>query len=88
MLIFANLGIVGVDLDDCLSDAGELEPWAAEIVERLGSYSEISPSGKGLRIFVNGRLPHNALGRKSGKLEIYCGKRYLTVTGRAWEGEI
>ena len=80
-----ELGLVGIDLDDCLSDAG-LEPWAAEIVHRAASYTEISPSGRGLRIFVRGKLPGDTLGRRKGKLEMYAGKRYLTVTGRAWKG--
>ena len=35
----------GVDLDDCVGDAQRLHPAAAEIVERLASYTELSPSG-------------------------------------------
>jgi len=70
--------LVGVDLDDCVGDE-LIEPWAAEIIEQLGSYSEISPSGKGLRIFIRGQLPEG--GRKKGKVEMYESGRFLTVTG-------
>ena len=42
----------GIDLDCCIDPAtGEIEPWAVEIIERLGSYTEVSPSGTGLKIF-------------------------------------
>ena len=45
---------------------------------------EVSPSGKGIRIFVKGTLPED--GRKVGKVEMYQNKRYLTVTGRPLPG--
>ena len=41
--------LCGVDLDDCHED--RLEPWAEAILERFKSYSEISPSGKGVKVF-------------------------------------
>jgi putative DNA primase/helicase len=74
-----DIGIVGVDLDHCTKD-GELEPWAAEIVERFSSYTERSPSGEGVRIFVKGSLPSGR--RKKGNVEIYNSGRYLTCTGQ------
>jgi len=43
----------GVDLDKCRDPAtGLLEPWAIEIVETLDSYTEVSPSETGLKIFI------------------------------------
>src|SRR5829696_9141524 len=49
---------VGIDLDEAIdNDTGELKPWAAQIIERFGSYSEISPSGRGVRIIARGELP-------------------------------
>jgi putative DNA primase/helicase len=77
-----DLGLVGIDLDHCMKN-GTLEPWAAEIVHKVGSYAEISPSGEGIRIFVLGRLPGGIDGRKRGKVEMYASGRYLTVTGNA-----
>ena len=42
---------VGWDLDDCRnSETGVIEPWAQEIIDRLNSYTEISPSGTGIRL--------------------------------------
>ena len=74
---------VGVDLDDCIDEEGEVADWAGATLELLDSYTEISPSGQGLRIFVRGELPNG--GRRSGRTEIYSEKRFLTVTGRHLE---
>lgn len=70
----------GVDLDRCREPAsGRIEGWAKAIMRRLDSYTEISPSGTGLRIFVRGTLPPH--GRRKGKIEVYCQARFLTITG-------
>lgn len=38
------------DLDDCRDpENGEVAPWAMTIIEKLGTYTELSPSGKGIR---------------------------------------
>ena len=43
----------GVDLDTCRDPAtGRLDPWAADIVARLDSYAEVSPSGTGVKVFL------------------------------------
>ncbi len=70
----------GVDLDGCLDpETGEVEPWAAEIVEDLGSYTELSPSGTGLHLIVRATLPEGR--RRNGKVEMYDRGRFFTVTG-------
>jgi putative DNA primase/helicase len=70
----------GVDLDSCRdSETGELEEWAAEIVQKLGGYAEASPSGKGVHIIVLGKAPN----KKRGKVEAYSSERFFTMTGRA-----
>ena len=76
--------VIGVDLDHCITATGTLEPWAAAIVAKLDSYAEISPSGAGLRIFLQGQLPEG--GRKRGNVEMYDRGRFLTVTGNHVEG--
>src|SRR5262245_1339165 len=74
-------GLVGVDLDKCRDpDTGVLDPWAQQVVEALQSYTEARPSGRGVRIFVLGRLP--PAGRKKGPFEVYETGRYVTVTGQ------
>lgn len=74
--------IVGVDLDDCRNpDTGEIDSQVQEIIKLFGSYSEISPSGTGIRIFCRGKLPPKD--RRNGRYEIYdkSSPRFLTVTG-------
>lgn len=70
----------GVDLDHCRTIRGHLEPWAAEIVKRLNSYTEWSPSGDGLHILVKASSPAGSGRRKQG-IEIYNSGRYFTITG-------
>src|SRR5208337_4316993 len=43
--------IGGIDLDTCRAVDGTLAPWAAEVVARIGSYTEVSPSGTGAKVF-------------------------------------
>jgi hypothetical protein len=77
-------GLVGIDLDHCRDpETGAIEAWAREILGDTQSYTEISPSQCGLRIFVRGSLPDGR--RKQGPLEMYDRARYLTVTGQRLE---
>ncbi len=41
----------GVDLDTCRNDDRTLAPWAVEVIDRLDSYIEVSPSGGGMKVF-------------------------------------
>jgi len=50
-------GIGAIDIDNCIK-SGIVSELATEIVERVGSYTEISPSGKGIRvIFTLKKVP-------------------------------
>lgn len=82
LILAEDYGLTGVDLDACL-DGTEILPWAAEIVAELASYTEVSPSGTGLRVFCKGKLPPGR--RKKGPVEMYETERFLTVTGRSLE---
>ena len=42
--------LAGIDLDNCRHN-DSLTPWAQKIIERLGTYTEISPSGSGVKLF-------------------------------------
>ena len=57
---------------------GEIEPLMKEIIERLNSYTEITPSGKGFHIIVKGRLTGGGINRG---IEIYDRTKYFTFTG-------
>jgi putative DNA primase/helicase len=78
-------GYVGVDLDHCRDpEAGHIESWAQEIISQLNSYTEITPSGAGVRVWIKGTLPSQ--GRKKGNIEMYTTGRFFTVTGQHLEG--
>lgn len=72
--------ITGIDLDHCIRPDGTLEPWAAEIVALGETYTEVSPSGTGLRMLVRGKVPASVKADLIG-IEIYRDLRYLTITG-------
>jgi putative DNA primase/helicase len=75
---------IGVDIDKCVVD-GKTNTFSTEIIDTLDSYTEFSPSGKGIHIIIKGNLPQNVIGtgRKNTKhgLEIYSYGRYFTFTG-------
>lgn len=73
-------GIVGGDLDNCVTE-GAVDSWAEEIVNKVSTYTELTPSGNGLRFFARGNLPGR--GRKKGNVELYTTHRFLTITGHA-----
>ena len=69
---------VAIDLDGCVEPSANLAPWARDIVAVLDTYTEYSPSGKGLHLWTRGQLPAGR--RRSGQIEMYCQGRYMTVT--------
>jgi len=79
--------IIGSDLDHCRDPvSGEIDEWAWEIIRLINSYTEISPSGTGIRIFCYGKLPPGR--RKNGNVEMYdqSSPKYLTITGHHLPG--
>lgn len=88
----AGDGLVFVDLDHALDDAGQVKGWADPLVNHLTStYMEVSPSGKGLHAFLVSELPRaeGVTGARvappgatgSEKIEVYADRRFSTVTG-------
>jgi hypothetical protein len=78
-------GLIGVDLDHMLDEStGELNARALAIIKACDSYTEWSPSKKGLHIIVRGTTKTN----KSDKVgvEIFCGSQYFTFTGEHYSG--
>jgi putative DNA primase/helicase len=68
-------GLVGIDLDHTSLHLGEMQ----RIVDLLDTYTEHSPSGDGIRMFVHGHLPPGR--RRRDWVEMYSERRFLTVTG-------
>jgi len=90
--VFNGDGIFGLDIDGCRNpETGELSELAQTIVATFGTYSEISPSGMGIKLFGRGTLPEGK-GRKVNlpdgqhELELYDRGRYFTVTGQTVDG--
>jgi hypothetical protein len=77
--------LIGIDFDHCRDpETGKIGEWFAAWIEALDTYTELSPSGTGIRMFAWGRLPPQ--GRKRGPVEVYQHHHYLTVTGQHLDG--
>lgn len=82
-------GIGAIDIDNCIENS-VINDMATDIIARTGSYTETSPSGKGIRIifnlkndFVYDKNLYYINNQKKG-LEIYvpgATHRYVTITG-------
>ena len=85
--------LVAFDVDDCRNpDTGVIDPWVMDLIKKSGTYSEITPSGKGLRLIGTGSggnlLRKQKVPAAPGvSLETYrkCNK-YITVTNQHLEG--
>jgi len=77
-------GLVGIDIDNCVTN-GVPSKASLVVMEAIGcSYIELSPSGTGLRGFGYSKAPEGAVGIFMGiQVELYMDKRYLTVTGHS-----
>jgi hypothetical protein len=80
-------GMVGVDFDNCLDQHQNVihSHVAAEWLPRLNSYSEISPSGRGVKVWLKANLEFDGkTGRRDARqgAEIYRERRYFTLTGQ------
>ena len=71
--------LVMIDLDHSFDRATQTitDPQAAEIVQSLNSYTELSPSGTGLHILSYGQLPGKGI---HTAIEMYGQDRFTTIT--------
>ncbi len=78
----------GVDFDGARDPVtGDLEPEATAEVARLDTYTERSPTDRGLHAIVRAdRFPHDGSGNKRGNREAYWHSRFFTFTGRPIKG--
>jgi hypothetical protein len=84
----------GIDLDDCIDPATGEFIWGKSIVDAVDSYTEISPSGCGVKVFLKGKKPSRAkckvkdpkLCGEEGAMEVYDHRRFFVVTGNHLEG--
>ena len=79
IVLFQQMGIVGIDIDHCIAD-GQISTDARRLISTVDSYTETSPSGTGIRIMLQGKLPAGM--RRRGTIEMYEDMRYFTLTGQ------
>lgn len=80
----------GIDLDECITD-GQVSPEAQALIDDLASYSEVSPSGNGVKIIIVGTKPEDAKCQSKkikgmSRIEIYDHARFFTITGQIVPG--
>src|ERR1035438_3248629 len=85
IVLHEALGLTGIDFDECVVDGVIIDPWVAQKVKELDSYTEYSVSGTGIHVLVQGRCPGK---RSKGKIEMYDGisSRFLVMTGNLVPG--
>jgi len=78
-------GLIGIDLDDVVdAGTGEISPRALEILKSCASFSEYSPSRRGVHVYALGEtesFKSNDIG-----VEVFCGRQFFTVTGEHFSG--
>jgi putative DNA primase/helicase len=83
-VMFAN-GLAGIDLDHHI-EGGKVSDFARSVVEKVNSYTELSPSGTGLHILFFGCLPEGRRRKDELGIEMYSSGRFFTITGRRLDG--
>jgi hypothetical protein len=78
---------VGIDLDNCIDDNGELNDVARHCMELFDgiAYCETSQSGKGLHFIVQGKKPDWSVCKRGG-VECYDHARFWIMTGKVIPG--
>lgn len=77
-------GMTVIDLDGCLDPAtGELSELAQRILDALPpAYAEVSPSERGIKVWLKAVLPKASNNNRKSGIEMYCGAgQYVTYTG-------
>jgi putative DNA primase/helicase len=81
-------GFSAIDIDNCIDENGNLSDMAQDIVDYVASYTEFSPSGKGIRVIfkTNTDLDKSRyyINNRDQGLEIYISdntNKFVTITG-------
>ena len=82
---------VGIDFDACRNpETGKLLPFAEKWIKRFNSYSEVSPSQTGVKVWIRGKKPGTRCKVKNVQnvpcIECYEMERYFTVTSQRLDG--
>lgn len=78
-------GLIGIDLDGCFeTDDTERHERAVKIIKACDSFTELSPSGRGVHIIVSGTTETFKSNEKG--IEVFCGRQFFTMTGKLRAG--
>jgi hypothetical protein len=86
---FNGVGIVftgsllGIDIDHCIEN-GSVSQEVASFIESAKTYTEVSPSGSGLHLYLKLTEPMTLERNRSGHYECYTSGRFFTVTNHPW----
>lgn len=83
-------GFNAIDIDDCVAD-GKMSEMAQAVVDTMNSYTEVSPSGTGIRIIFKAKdltfdRKRYYINNQKAHLEVYIAgatNKYVTLTGNA-----
>jgi hypothetical protein len=89
--------LCGIDIDSCIRTRADghkvIEPWASSVLARFNSYTEISPSGTGVKIFFLAKSEgkknvtskcEGSNGKHPAAVDIFFKGKYFTVTGQSY----
>lgn len=86
----------GIDLDGCRNpESGMVADWAKKIILRFNTYTEVSPSKTGVKLWLIGtknnkgckaEMKHERVSDKAPAVEVYDQGRYFTMTGLKLKG--
>jgi hypothetical protein len=87
--------IICVDLDGCRNPTtGEMVDWAITLIGEFDSYTEFSPSGSGVKIFIRSEANESirasvklvnepVISRKLPGIEVFSEKQFVAITGES-----
>jgi hypothetical protein len=75
--------LLGIDIDHVLEEQDLLPEWKVQIellIEKANTYTEISPSGTGLHLYLKLSEPLDLVANRKAPFEAYTSGRFFTVT--------
>lgn len=80
--------LLGIDLDKVLDEKGEVKEEYGQVISELMAaaytYTEVSPSGTGLHLYLALSEPVDLVANRHANFECYTSGRYFTVTGKGY----
>jgi hypothetical protein len=83
-ILVSDSDLVVIDLDNAFDADGNIKQIAKEILDYFSSYAEISPSGKGIHIWLKAKIIGSNLPQifaENQSVEVFTHDHHITVTG-------